>query len=129
MTEIQTNTAIVIAFYEAFARADLAAFDGILAPDWVNHPADPGRENTPEGFKGGVQDFHEAFQGFRLERDALVAQGDLVVCRITMTGRHVKALGPWQPSGRMVRFHGMDMHRLRDGRIVETWHFERLQSD
>ena len=27
MTEIQTNTAIVIAFYEAFARADLAAFD------------------------------------------------------------------------------------------------------
>ncbi|WP_423207894.1 ester cyclase [Paracoccus yeei] len=92
-----TNTAIVIAFYEAF--------------------------------KGGAQDLHEAFQGFRLERDARIAQDDLAVCRITMTGRHVKALGPWQPSGRMVRFHGMDMHRLRDGRIVETWHFERLQSD
>ncbi|WP_262983112.1 nuclear transport factor 2-like protein [Paracoccus mutanolyticus] len=27
------NTAIVIALYEAFARADLDAFDSILAPD------------------------------------------------------------------------------------------------
>ncbi|MFJ1290797.1 hypothetical protein [Paracoccus yeei] len=41
-----TNTAIVIAFYEGFARADLDAFDGILAPDWINPPADPGRASS-----------------------------------------------------------------------------------
>ncbi|WP_411571187.1 ester cyclase [Pectobacterium cacticida] len=126
---VNANIAVVVAFYEAFTHADLNAFDTILAPEWINHPADPGRDNTPQGFKAGVQDFHTAFEGFRIQRDAIVAQHDLVVCRITMTGRHVRPLGTWQPSGERVTFHGMDMHRLIQGRIAETWHFERLGKD
>lgn len=121
-----TEKALVVAFYEAFGARDLAAFDAILAPGWVNHPADPGRSNDPAGFKAGVGDFHDAFVGFRIHRDALIAEGDLVVCRITMTGRHVGRLGDWQPDGREVALHGMDMHRIEDGRIAETWHFERM---
>ncbi len=118
--------ALVVAFYEAFTGRDLAAFDDILAAGWINHPADPGRENNRDGFKAGVADFHAAFEGFRIRRDALVAEGDLVVCRITMTGRHVGVLGEWQPDGRDVTFHGMDMHRIEQGRIAETWHFESM---
>ncbi|ATQ55717.1 hypothetical protein PYTT13_07760 [Paracoccus yeei] len=64
-----TNTAIVISFYEAFARTDLDAFDGILAPDCINPPADPGRASSerlsqgpwpgafPRGSTGGAQAF------------------------------------------------------------------------
>ncbi|MCT6795168.1 ester cyclase [Klebsiella pneumoniae subsp. pneumoniae] len=123
------NTALVIEFYEAFSRRDLDAFDNILAPEWINHPADPGHENTPQGFKGGVQDFHRAFENFSITRDAIVAQDNLVVCRITMTGRHVQPLGEWQPSGAPTTLYGMDMHRLVNGRIVETWHFERMAKE
>lgn len=120
-----SSKSLAVAFYDAFGLADLGRFDTLLAPDFVNHPADPGRANDREGFKRGVADFHAAFEEFRIRRDALVAEGDLVVCRITMTGRHVGALGSWQPDGRLVTFHGMDMHRVADGRIAETWHFER----
>ncbi|WLE00705.1 ester cyclase (plasmid) [Agrobacterium leguminum] len=63
---------------------------------------------------------------FSIQRDALVAERDLVVCRLTMTGRHVKPLGDWPPSGKDEVFYGMDMHQLVEGRIVETWHFERM---
>lgn len=119
--------ALVIAFYEAFTRRDLARFDDLLSADWINHPADPGRENNRDGFKAGVSDFHAAFEGFRIRRDALIAEGDLVVCRITMSGRHVGPLGEWQSDGRKVTFHGMDMHRIAQNRIAETWHFERLE--
>ena len=118
--------ALVATFYDAFTGRDLAAFDDILATGWINHPADPGRENNREGFKAGVVDFHAAFEGFRIRRDALVAEGDLVVCRITMSGRHVGVLGDWRPDGREVTFHGMDMHRIEQGRIAETWHFENM---
>lgn len=120
-----THKQLVIAFYEAFSAADLGRYDTLLAPGFVNHPADPGRANDREGFKLGVADFHAAFENFQIRRDALIAKGDLVVCRITMTGRHVGALGSWQPDGRTVTFHGMDMHRIADGRIAEIWHFER----
>lgn len=125
-TQQNHNKALVIAFYEAFNAGERERFPDILAADWVNHPADPGRENTPAGFMEAVGDFHAAFEGFRISREALVAEGDLVVCRITMSGRHVAALGTWQPDGNMTTFSGMDMHRIRDNRIVETWHFERM---
>ncbi|EKI9308947.1 ester cyclase [Salmonella enterica] len=125
----EDNTAVVVAFYEAFSHAELDAFDVILSPSWVNHPADPGHESTPEGFSKGVLDFHTAFEDFHITRDALVAQGDFVVCRITMTGRHVGRLGNWLPDGKLKTFYGMDMHRLKYGRIEETWHFERMGND
>ena len=122
-----SNTDLVIAFYDAFNQCDLAAFDNILSPSWINHPADPGHENTPEGFKMGMQDFHTAFEDFHITRDAIVAEDDLVVCRITMSGRHVARLGSWQPDGELKTFFGMDMHRLENRRIAETWHFERME--
>lgn len=126
MSDLDQPKAIVTAFYEAFTAGAVERFDTLLAPGFINHPADPGRSNDREGFKQGVADFHAAFAGFRIQRDALIAEGDLVVCRITMTGRHIAALGDWQPSGEAVTFHGMDMHRIEAGRIAETWHFERL---
>lgn len=125
-TEVEKNKRNVIAFYEAFSSADVDRFDALLLPSFENHPADPGRSNDVAGFKAGVADFHAAFEGFEIRRDALICEGDLVVCRITMTGRHVAAIDDWQPSGQKVTFHGMDMHRLEDDRIAETWHFERF---
>lgn len=122
---VQANKEIVRRFYEAFSAGDVAVFDTILSPAFVNHPADPGRSNDVAGFRAGVADFHAAFEGFAIRRDAMVAEDDLVVCRITMHGRHVAALGEWQPNGQEIVFHGMDMHRIHEGRIAETWHFER----
>ena len=117
---------LVSAFYDAFNTLDNAAFDRILDADWVNHPADPGHPNTPAGVKRGVVDFHQAFAEFHIEREVMVAEGEYVVCRITMTGRHVGDFGDWKASGEWVRFHGMDMHRVAHGKIVETWHFENF---
>lgn len=117
---------VVIAFYDAFNRCDLAAFDEILAPDWINNPADPGRENRREGFKLGVKDFHDAFEDFHLKRDAIVVQDNMVACRLTMQGRQVGQLGLWQPDGKLKTLFGLDMHQLRSGKIIETWHFERM---
>lgn len=125
---IADNKALVCRFYDAFNQADAQAFDALLSEQWINHPADPGHPDTRDGFKAGMKDFHSAFEGFRLTRNALMAEDDLVVCRITMTGRHVGVLGEWQPSGAQETLQGMDMHRIANGRIVETWHFERLEA-
>lgn len=126
IASLDNNRQLVIAFYEAFTAGAVERFDTLLAPDFINHPADPGRTNNVEGLKGGVTDFLAAFEDFVIQRDALIAEGDLVVCRITMSGRHVKPLGEWQPSHERVVFHGMDMHRIEAGRIAETWHFEQF---
>lgn len=122
-----TPKQLVASFYDAFTANDHAMFASILAPDWVNHPADPGHPNTVEGFLAGVDDNHQAFEDFVVHRDVLISEDEWVVCRITMTGVHVSEFAGHQPSGRRVSFHGMDMHRISDDHIAETWHFERLE--
>ena len=120
------HKALVRRFYDAFNQGNSEAMDSILATDWVNHPASPGRPNSPDGFKAGMQDFHRAFPAFNMIREALVVEDDLVVCRVSMTGRHVGALGDWLPSGEDETLYAMDMHRIANDKIAETWHFERL---
>ncbi len=51
----------------------------------------------------------------------MVAEGDLVAFRFTMTGTH---LGPYQgidPTGVRVKVPGLDLVRLRDGYLTEHW--------
>lgn len=123
---IEENKKIIVQFYDAFNHQDLATFDQILAVDWVNHPADAGRENNRDGFKLGMQDFHKAFENFLLIKEQIVAEGNFVVCRIKMSGNHVHDLGDWKAIGQYIEFSGMDMHRLENGKIQETWHFEYM---
>ncbi len=126
---LEANKKLVIAFYEAFTAGAFDRFDEILAARFINHPADPGRSNDVAGFKAGVSDFHAAFEKFTIHRDALIAEREFVVCRITMSGIHVRPIGSWQPSHQAVLFQGMDMHRVEGGRIAETWHFENFKEE
>ncbi|WP_240431496.1 ester cyclase [Pectobacterium parmentieri] len=78
------------------------------------------------GFKHAVTHTHAAFEGFHIDIEAVVAENDLVVCRIAMSGQHIGDFDRWKASGQQVRFSGMDMHRIEGGRISETWHFENF---
>lgn len=97
MSKLDEHRALVTAFYHTFSLADVTQFDDLRASDWINHPAAPGRESNREGFKGGLQDFHGAFENFHIHIDAIVAENDLIVCRITMSGRHIGTLAIFSP--------------------------------
>lgn len=115
------------AFYQRFTQGDPRAIADLLGPGWVNHPADPGQSDDIDGFVAGVEDFRAAFEGLTITREATVAEGDLIVCRIEISGRHVAEFAGYPATGREVRFPGMDMHRIDGGLIAETWHFEHLE--
>lgn len=121
------NKALVASFYDAFNREDAALFRTILSSDWKDHPEAPGQKPGPDGLIDVVAAFRGAFEGLVITPEQVVAEDDHVVVRIRLEGRHVKPFFGHSPSGRQVTFSGMDMHRLRDGRIVETWHFEHFE--
>jgi predicted ester cyclase len=65
--------------------------------------------------------FRSAFPDLHQEIEDLVAEGDTVAVRVTMTVTH---LGPFlgvAPTGRRVRYDGMDFFRFREGKTVEHW--------
>ena len=62
-----------------------------------------------------------AFPDLRFTIEELVAEGDIVAGRLTMSGTHEGPLMGMQPTGRWVRQDHMRFVRFRDGKAVEHW--------
>src|SRR4051794_28471840 len=108
---------------EAYTAGNLDVVEEVFDPQCVSH--DP---TFPEGvledalaIKGNIRRGHIAFQGWRFDVDGLYEDGDVVVSRVTMHGKHVGEFLGIPPSGAEVVVSGITINRLQDGRIVERW--------
>ena len=120
--QVATNMAIARRFFTAWVGGDPAAFDEVLAPDYVFHdPADPDTPPGPAGAKAMAAGFREAFADMRPVEEDYVAGGDKVVYRWRVRATHRGAFAGVPPTGREVEFSGIEIVRLEGGRIVEHW--------
>ena len=116
------NKAIVRRFVEAVQnRGDLAALDELCAPDFVNHSAPPGVPPTRAGLAQLTALFLRAFPDGRMAIEEMVAEGDRVATRKTFRGTHRGALMGLPPTGKQVAIGLIDIVRLVDGQVVESW--------
>ena len=107
---------------EMFNKGNLDAADELLAPDYVDHdPAMPEDIHGPEGFKEYVDAYRSAFSDLHVEIEDQIAEGDKVVTRWTGTGTHDGELAGIPPTGNRVRFPGMEIVRISEGKLVEGW--------
>jgi steroid delta-isomerase-like uncharacterized protein len=109
---------------QMWGEGRLEIADELYAPDYVDHVArgpEPGEVNGIDGIKQAVSAFRRAFPDLTYIVDEELAEGDLVVARFTARGTH---LGPFlglPPTGKVVAYSGIDMNRIRDGKIIESW--------
>ena len=61
------------------------------------------------------------FPGYTYEIHDQIAQGDLVVNRITWRGIHGGELAGIAPTGRPLELRGINMFKVHDGRVVAQW--------
>ena len=105
---------------EMFNQGNLAIADELIAPDCLNHEVPPGMNNRgPESMRQVVMMLRTAFPDLHFTIEELVAEGDTVVGRLTMSGTH---LGPFMriaPTGSSVRQAQMHFVRFRDGKGIE----------
>lgn len=120
MSEEQ-NKALVRRLYEASSRGDLAAFDEILIPAFVDHNPDPGQPPGREGVKKGFTTFRSAFPDFEMRVEDMLAEGDKVAARVTVTGTHRGQFQGIAPTGRRVTIGVIDIIRCQGGKCVERW--------
>jgi steroid delta-isomerase-like uncharacterized protein len=73
------------------------------------------------GFKVFYQNLRSSLPDLHVSVEHLIADGDMVAARIQVDGTH---MGPGlgvPPTGQSVRFSGMLIARIAEGRIAESW--------
>ncbi|HEU4494159.1 MAG TPA: ester cyclase [Rubrobacteraceae bacterium] len=109
------------AYEEVLNRGDLSGVEELIAPEFLNHEAPPGRDRGPESMRGLANMLRTAFPDLHFEIEDLVAEGDTVAGRLTMSGTHEGPLMGMAPTGCSVRQNHMHFVRFRDGKAVEHW--------
>lgn len=108
-------------FEELLNQGELGVADEVVAADFINHEAPPGHDRGPESMRQLAVMLRTAFPDLRFAIEDVVAEGDLVAGRLTMSGTHQGPLMGMPPTNRAVRQAHMHFVRFRDGKAVEHW--------
>ena len=118
----EDNKAVVRRFYEeVMNQKKRAVLDEVFDLNVVDHFAPPG---TPGGLEGARQTlgmFLTAFPDLHFTVEDLIAEGDKVVARATLSGTQQGAFMGIPPTGKHVTMTGIDINRFVGGKSVEHW--------
>ena len=107
---------------ELWSRGRLEVADEIVAADYVRHdPDDPFPARGPADVKRIVTMLRSMLPDLKIEVDAMVAEGDLVVSRYTATGTDTVGYMGMPATGKVIRTPAIQMFRFANGKIVESW--------
>jgi len=117
----EENKDIVRRYQEAYNTADYDALDDLVAADVLT----PNMiSSMPRGLEGaklvhqktliGMPDYYTTIED-------LIAEGDKVVARLSMTGTYTGDFYGIPPTGRRVNLTGIFIARIANGKIVEHW--------
>jgi len=116
---IAANCTLVRAFVEQiWNRRDMAHLSEYLAANYIDHAYQPA---NAEGLRNMLTQLGQAFPDAHQQIDAVTAQDDMVVCRITMTATHQGQFRDAPASGNAVRVQVYRSYRIVDSKIAEHW--------
>lgn len=103
------------------------ALDTAVDPDVRVHPGTPGAAPDTRGIedlRAAFRAFHTVFPDLHVELHDVITADDRVAARWTASGTHLAELAGVPATGRFVRWGGIDVYRLVEGKIVDWWRNE-----
>jgi len=115
------NKKIVRRYQEIYNSNDLEALGEVVSEDLLTPKIMPGIPSGMEGAKAAHRIMLAGFPDYQTVIDDLVAEGDKVAARITMSGTNTGNFMGIPPTGKHVSFTGIYIARIANGKIVEHW--------
>ena len=106
---------------ELFEQGDLDAADRLIHPEFVNHEAPSDNPQGPEGLKETVSWLRGLWGPMHADIEDELCEGDKVVARVTMHGRHVGEFLGKPPTGKEFAAEQIHIWRVMDGKVIEHW--------
>ena len=106
---------------EAINKGNMAALDEALAPNFVDHSAPPGAPAGLEGLKMFLTGLRAAFPDLHYHIEDEIAEGDMVVQRVTGHGTMKGEFQGMPPTGKHAMWSEIHITRMKDGKAAEHW--------
>ena len=121
--QAEQNKAIVIQANDAISNQDYEALSQYFAQDYHRYcQASPeAKVESIDDMVGFLKEWYQAFPDATVETHMIAAEGDLVAVYITFAGTQEAAIGDIPATGKRMESETFGFHRLKDGKIVETW--------
>jgi steroid delta-isomerase-like uncharacterized protein len=124
MNDVNKSKEFARAWIAALNERNVEASMALVADDFVNHGAlaeSKGRDALPKI----LGTLWKAMPDMKYRLDDVIAEGDRVVCRVTLTGTQTGPLEfknmPMPATGREVVTDQIHIFRLANGKVAEHW--------
>jgi len=118
---IEENKALVRRYMDDLNKRNLAVIDELYDVNYMGHVAGMEDLHGPEEMKQMMTGFLIAFPDLHRAIEDMVAEGDKVVVRLTVTGTHKGDFQGIAPTGKQATVTVIAILRIVGGKIVETW--------
>jgi predicted ester cyclase len=119
----QENKEIVRKAFEVVANGDYEGMNNYIDENYVRHSqATSGLIiESLDAFKEFIKMDRKSIPDQKLKVKMLVSENDLVAFWATYTGTQTGQMGPFPPTGKSTELDFSGVHRLENGKVVETW--------
>jgi steroid delta-isomerase-like uncharacterized protein len=111
-------------FEEVWNQGNGEVIDELLAEDGVIHGLMDAGGNQVQGLRS-FHEFHNQFRGafpdMNVSVEDMIAEGDKVVARCSVRGKHTGEHLGFKATNAPVQFEGVAIVRIKDGKIAEAW--------
>jgi predicted ester cyclase len=122
------NIELARSFYSLINGGDAEKWKASFAPNWKAHPPLPSAPDQIAGYQQVIGAFRAGVPDLVVKQVEIIANDDVVAVRSKVVGKNTQKLFGQAATNRKMEFTAMDIHRIADGKIVETWHVEDFLS-
>ncbi len=108
-------------FDEVYNGQNLDVLEELVAQNVVNHSAVAEHQHGIEGFRHVMEWGFDLAPDGRYELTGIIAEGDMVACRVTVSGTQEGEVFGIPPTGKSFSVEYMHWHRLAEGKLAERW--------
>jgi predicted ester cyclase len=118
---LDTNKAVVKQVLEGFNARNWDEVRKLYSPQYVNHNPPPDLTADLDGQLEAMKGLVASFPDAEVEATHVVAEGELIVVRDVLRGKHDGEFAGTAATGNDVSIEFIHVYRIVDGQIHERW--------
>ena len=108
-------------FDKVFNGRDVSLIPKYVSPDFKSRYAPPTAPHGPALTKTFVEATAKAFPKRKLTNDVIICKDDMLIASQTIEAINDGPYMGQPPTGKAMKFTGIDIYRYKDGMMVEQW--------